>query len=144
MLHIINDISDPLLELVKDDPVRSDIYPIERIMGNKEIMVLLDPISKEPQSVICVSYQDHIPADIRDLISSDSPIFAVFYTIWSYKTGSGRRLLFKAKDYIKEHRPEIKRFITLSPKTFTASRFHTDNGAKILRVNTDSVNYEYQ
>lgn len=141
MLKIINDITDPLLYLVKDDPVRKDIYPIERIIGNKEIIVLFD--DNNPAAVVCVSYQNHIPSTEKDLISSDNPTMAIFYTIWSYKPGSGRRLIFKAKDYIKEHRPEIKRFITLSPQTFTASRFHTNNGAKVLRVNEDSVNYEY-
>ena len=141
MIHVVNDISDPLLNLVKDDPVRPDIYQIERITGNKEILVLME--DNDPAAVVCVSYQDHIPKDEKDLISSDNPTMAIFYTIWSYKPGSGKRLIFKAKDYIKEHRLEIKRFITLSPQTFTASRFHTNNGAKILRVNKDSVNYEY-
>jgi hypothetical protein len=141
MLYIINDISDPLLNLVKDDPVRPDIYQIERVLGNKEVLVLIE--DKDPTAVVCVSYQDHIPSSEKDLISSDNPTIAIFYTIWSYKSGSGRRLIFKAKDYIKDHKPEINRFITLSPQTFTASRFHTNNGAKILRVNKDSVNYEY-
>lgn len=140
MIHVINDIRDPLLNLVKDDPVRKNIYQIERIIGNKEVLVLMD---KDPAAVVCVSYQDFIPIDEKGLISSDNPTMAIFYTIWSYKPGSGRRLIFKAKDYIKEHRPEIKRFITLSPQTFTASRFHTNNGAKVLRVNKNSVNYEY-
>lgn len=141
MLYKIKDIFDPLLNLVKDDPVRPNIYQVERVIGNKEVLVLIE--DNEPASVVCISYQDYIPESEKDLISSDNPTIAVFYTIWSYKSGSGRRLIFKAKDYIKEHRPEIKRFITLSPQTFTASRFHTNNGAKILRVNTDSVNYEY-
>ena len=141
MIHIIKDIYDPLLNLVKDDPVRPDIYQIERVIGNKEVLVLLE--DNQPVAVVCVSYQDHIPEYEKDLISSMTPNMVIFYTIWSYKPGSGRKLLFKAKDYIKEHRPEIKRFITLSPKTFTASRFHTNNGAKMLRVNKDSVNYEY-
>jgi len=140
MIHVVNDIADPLLYLVKDDPVRKDIYQIERIIGNKEILVLMN---NGPAAVVCVSYQDFIPIDEKGLISSDNPTMAIFYTIWSYKPGSGRRLIFKAKDYIKEHRPYINRFITLSPQTFTASRFHTNNGAKILRVNEDSVNYEY-
>ncbi len=140
MIHVVNDIADPLLYLVKDDPVRPNMYQIERILGNKEVLVLMED---DPAAVVCVSYQDHIPESEKDLISSDNPSIAIFYTIWSYKPGSGRRLLFKAKDYIKEHRPYIKRFITLSPQTFTASRFHTNNGAKILRVNKDSVNYEY-
>ena len=140
MIHAIRDIYDPLLNLVKDDPVRPDIYQIERVLGNKEVLVLME---SDPAAVVCVSYQDHIPMSEKDLISSTEPSMAIFYTIWSYKPGSGRRLIFKAKDYIKEHKPEINRFITLSPKTFTASRFHTNNGAKILRVNEDSVNYEY-
>lgn len=140
MLHIIKDIDDPLLNLIKDDPVRQNIYQLERIVGNKEVIVLMDQI---PLSVICISYQDFIPKKEEELISSDNPTIAIFYSIWSYKPGSGRRLLFKTKDYIKEHRPEIKRLITLSPQTFTASRFHTSNGAKILRVNEESVNYEY-
>lgn len=141
MIHIIKDIHDPLLSLVKDDPVRQDIYPVERIIGNKEIIVLIE--ENNPVAVLCISYQDHIPENTQDLISSDNPSIAVFYTIWSYKPRAGKRLLFTAKDYIKENRPSIKRFVTLSPQTDMASRFHTLNGAKILRVNTDSVNYEY-
>lgn len=141
MIHVINDIADPLLNLVKDDPVRKDIYQIERIIGNKEILVLMN--ENEPTAVVCISYQDFIPIDEKGLISSNNPTMAIFYTIWSYKPGSGRRLIFKAKDYIKEHRPYIKRFITLSPQTDMARRFHTLNGATELSVNENSVNYEY-
>ena len=141
MLHFIRDISDPLLNLIKDDPVRPNIFQIERILGNKEVVALLqDDI---PLAVICISYQDFIPKTEDELISSDYPTVAIFYTIWSYKPGAGKRLLFKIKNYIKENKPEIKRLITLSPQTFTAGRFHTSNGAKILRVNDNSVNYEY-
>ena len=141
MLYKIKGLDDPLLNLIKDDPVRPNIYQIERILGNKEVYVLFK--DNDPLSVICISYQDFIPKKEEELISSDTPTMAIFYSIWSYKPGSGRRLLFKVKDYIKEHKPEIERFITLSPQTFTAGRFHTSNGAKILRVNDDSVNYEY-
>jgi len=37
----------------------------------------------------------------------------------------------------------VKRFITLSPQTEMARRFHLRNGAVVLQVNTTSVNYEY-
>ena len=141
MIHVIKTINDPLCKLILDDPVRPEISIDDRIYYNKEILVLLN--NNVAESVICVSYQNFIPRSTEELISSDSADIAIFYTIWSYKPGSGRRLIFKAKDYIKEHRPEIKRFITLSPQTFTASRFHTNNGAKVLRVNKNSVNYEY-
>jgi hypothetical protein len=141
MLHFIKDLRDPLLNLIKDDPVRPNIYQIERILGNKEVVVLMK--DDNPLSVICISYQDFIPAAEKELVSSDNPEMAIFYSIWSYKPGAGKRLLFKMKDYIKENKPEIKRLITLSPQTFTASRFHMSNGAKVLRVNEDTVNYEY-
>lgn len=141
MLHFIKSIDDPLLNLIKDDPVRPNIYQIERVIGNKEVVVLFK--DDKPAAVICISYQDFIPATEEELLSSDTPVMAIFYSIWSYKPGAGKRLLFKVKDYIKENKPEIKRLITLSPQTFTASRFHMSNGAKVLRVNNDTVNYEY-
>ena len=141
MIHVINDIRDPLLYLVKDDPIRKDMYQIERIIGNKEVLVWL--VNNEPEAVLCVSYQNHVPESTKDLRSSDNPTIAVFYTIWSYKPRAGKKLLFAAKDYIKENKPNIERFVTLSPPTDMARRFHTLNGAVELRVNEDSVNYEY-
>ena len=44
---------------------------------------------------------------------------------------------------IKERFPTITRFVTLSPKTEMAKRFHTKNGATTFRENSESVNYEY-
>jgi hypothetical protein len=43
-----------------------------------------------------------------------------------------------------ESKPEITRFITLSPKTEMAKRFHTKNGAGVYRENDETVNYEYE
>lgn len=141
MIHAIKDIFDPLLNLVKDDPVRPDIYQIERVCNNKEVLVWL--VDNKPEAVVCVSYQDHIPTNTNDLVSSDNSSIAVFYTIWSYKPRAGKKLLFAAKEYIKKNRPSIERFVTLSPQTDIARRFHTLNGAIELRVNSDSINYEY-
>ena len=141
MIHVINDISDPLLNLIKDDPVRKDIYAIERVINNKEVMVLLD--NNEPAAVVCVSYQDHIPKNERDLISSSDPTIAIFYTIWSYAAGAGRDLIEEAQAHIKETKQGITNFVTLSPKTETAKRFHMRNGASVYRENEDTVNYKY-
>jgi hypothetical protein len=44
---------------------------------------------------------------------------------------------------IKERFPTVTRFVTLSPKTEMARRFHHKNGATTLRENSESVNYEY-
>jgi hypothetical protein len=53
-------------------------------------------------------------------------------------------LIFDAVEYIKENKKEIKRFVTLSPKTDMARRFHTRNGAIVFRDNPETVNYEYK
>ena len=68
---------------------------------------------------------------------------AVFYTIWSYVAGAGAVLLFDTVAEIQRRHPTVTQFVTLSPKTTMAHRFHTRNGAQIFRTNSDTVNYEY-
>jgi hypothetical protein len=67
----------------------------------------------------------------------------VFYTIWSYAAGAGRSLITEAQQDIKSQKPEVETFVTLSPKTEMARRFHHKNGARTYRENADSVNYLY-
>ena len=141
MLHIINNINDPLISLIKDDPVRPEISASNRISENKEIIVLIE--DKTPSAAVCISYQTFVPKTIEDLIGEDNPTIAIFYTIWSYKKDAGKRLLFAAKNFIKENKPTINRFITLSPQTEMARKFHLGNGAFELNMNKTSVNYEY-
>ena len=79
----------------------------------------------------------------QSLLAPNVPTTAVFYTIWSYAPGAGRNLIFEAVDYIKTTYPSIRRFVTLSPKTEMAKRFHIKNGAITFRENQETVNYEY-
>ena len=58
--------------------------------------------------------------------------------------GTGKELLMETVELIKEKFPTVTRFVTLSPKTEMAKRFHTKNGAVTFRENQESVNYEYQ
>ena len=96
------------------------------------------------QAITCVSYQTNVPSSEAELFETcDDPKVAIFYTIWSYKAGAGRQLIFDAVKYIKENRKDINRFITLSPKTEMARRFHIKNGAVVFRDNMETVNYEY-
>ena len=44
--------------------------------------------------------------------------------------------------HIKETKP-VNRYVTLSPQTEMARKFHLANGATVLQVNSTSVNYEY-
>ena len=142
MLHVITDINDPLVSLIQDDPVRPEMPLKDRIGNNKEILIEIK--DGEPVAVVCVSYQLFVPDQVEGLIAAaHDPEIAVFYTIWSYKPGAGRRLIFSAREYILENKKTVKRFVTLSPCTEMARKFHLQNGAIELRQNEWTVNYEY-
>ncbi len=144
MLHLIESLTDKFFELIYQDPVRPNVPHVDRIGANKDIFVFRDEDDKV-KAITCVSYQSSIPTKESELFeTTDSPSIAVFYTIWSYVPGAGRALIFDAVRHIKESKPEITRFITLSPKTEMAKRFHTKNGAGVYRENNETVNYEYE
>ena len=142
MLHFIKDITHKLLEFIKDDPVRPEIPADFRVSEGRFVAALAN--DDKPDAMVCVSFHDFVPKDVNDLsTTSVVPTTAVFYTIWSYKAGKGKELLIKAVSEIQKQHPSITRFVTLSPKTEMARRFHLKNGAIIFRENVDTVNYEY-
>jgi hypothetical protein len=140
MLKIITNLNDPLIDLVKDDPVRPAIPTASRIHDHAEIMVLFE--EDKPAAVVCVAYLDQVPRTETELGLHGDKV-AAFYTIWSYQQGAGRKLISEARRHIGQQRSTIERYVTLSPKTEMARRFHTANGAKTLSDNDDSINYEY-
>ena len=145
MLHIIKDLSDNLLTLIKDDPVRPEIPADQRVNANSQIFVLRDAETQEPLAVTCVKFLDGIPAAVGDLAEAAVHTnTAVFYTIWSYAAGAGRTLIEQAQAEIKRQHPEVDTYVTLSPKTEMARRFHHKNGAETYRENLDTVNYLYK
>ena len=73
----------------------------------------------------------------------DNSTVAVFYTVWSYGAGAGREIVFRAMEWTKENYPNVKRYVTLSPPTKMAEKFHLRNGAIKLQDNQDTVNFEY-
>lgn len=142
MLTFITTTSHKLLDFIKDDPVRPEIPTDYRVTEGRLVAALAD--QDQPTAMVCVSFHDFVPASVQDLDNVTlQPTTAVFYTIWSYKPGAGRDLLMQAVPTIRQQYPTIERFVTLSPKTETAKRFHLRNGATIFRENTDTVNYEY-
>jgi hypothetical protein len=144
MLHVIKSITDPLIDLIKDDPVRPEIPAELRVGNNREILTLLDE-ARNPIAVVCVAFCDYIPDSVETLLKeSINPSAAIFYTIWSYGGGAGKDLIFEAKQYIQETYNNVNRFVTLSPQTEMAKRFHLKNGAEIYRENSTTVNYEYK
>lgn len=135
--------------IIKDDPVRPHIPVVSRIGFGREVYGLY---GDKLQAVICVSYTNEVPRNEYELEhfaqaavqDGGHGSIAVFYTVWSYERGAGREVLFQTVDQIKQERPQIKRFVTLSPLTIMAERFHLKNGAKLLEKHEDCQNFEYE
>lgn len=142
MLHIIETLADKFFSFLSQDPVRPDIPHVDRVGKNKDIFVLRE--DDTVKAITCVSYQDTVPTTEGELFAeSNSPSIAVFYTIWSYAPGAGRKLIFDTVSHLQLGNAAIERFVTLSPKTEMARRFHLKNGAVVFRENAETVNYEY-
>jgi hypothetical protein len=146
-MKLFASISSELSYLIDDDSVRPELSYAFRVTNGRECYVLAE---ETPLAVICVAYTHQVPTNISELEeycfndTNDPNGIAVFYTVWSYKNGAGRDIVFSVVDHIKHFKPWIGRFVTLSPKTEMARRFHLKNGAFTLSDNADSVNYEYR
>tara|TARA_B100000686_G_scaffold37485_3_gene38950 strand:- start:4333 stop:4746 length:414 start_codon:yes stop_codon:yes gene_type:complete len=135
MLKKITNLSE-IIELVKDDPVRPHIDPLWRITPPREVYAI-DNIAG-----LCVAFTNSIPISEMDLVCRiHTGNIAVFYTVWSKEKGMGRKILFDVLDIMKERK--YSKYITLSPKTEMAKKFHFSNGATLLQENHDSYNFEY-
>lgn len=143
MLQFIQDLTNKLLDYIKDDPVRPEISTEFRVSDGRAVAALVDEAEK-PEAMVCVSFHDFVPEDVEGLKkTAQVPTTAIFYTIWSYKSGKGAELLVEAVKSIQEKYPSVTRFVTLSPKTNMARKFHLRNGAIVFRENEETVNYEY-
>ena len=147
-------------EILPDDPVRPHISADWRIMCGREVYALYEdqyaqyapPLEEGKRAVICVGYTNTVPITESQLdwMSSDSwsaedttPDTAVFYTVWSYSRGAGREIILEAAKHIKETKG-VTRFVTLSPLTQMAERFHLRNGAVLLNKGDECQNFEYE
>ena len=125
---------------IEKDPVRPHISKEWRTRSGREVYVLIR--DEEIAAVICVAFMDEVPASENDMkwIGANT---AVFYTVWSYKPGAGREIVNGVAELIKKQRPYVKRFVTLSPLTEMARKFHIKNGAKLIAKQHDCQNFEY-
>jgi hypothetical protein len=147
-------------QILPDDPVRPHISADWRIMCGREVYALYEdqysqyalPLEEGKRAVICVGYTNRVPITEQQLdwMSSDSwsaedttPDTAVFYTVWSYSKGAGREIILEAAKHIKETKG-VTRFVTLSPLTQMAERFHLRNGAVLLNKGELCQNFEYE
>ena len=102
------------------------------------------PVNFEgPRAIICVAYTNGVALEERDLNNIEEPDTAMFYTVWSYDKGAGREIVLATQKHIQETKKHIFRFVTLSPLTVMAERFHLRNGAHFIRRGKKCQNFEY-
>ena len=142
----------------KDDPVRPHIPAEFRHSHGRQVWGLFEDrygvmlTYDKPQAIICVAYTWDIPKDEQELErysnthSRGGPLTtntAVFYTVWSYSAGAGRQIVNTLAAHILHTRREIEQWVTLSPLTDMATRFHTKNGAVLNSVHDTCQVFEY-
>jgi hypothetical protein len=143
MIYSIKGIEDPLATFINDDPIRPHILPKDRFGKNKYVLALTE--NDSVCAIVCAKLCSVIPSSEKELLTDtgNNPSNVIFYTIWSYKSGSGQRLIREGGEFFKKQNVQNQRFVTLSPPTEMARKFHTKNGAIVLRINEETVNYEY-
>jgi len=129
--------------IVKDDPVRPHIPAEWRNGTGSEVFGLWDEDFARIRAVVCVHYTNTVPTSELEMLQATGDSIAVFYTVWSYDRGAGREIIFCTVDHIKQTRPTVKRYVTLSPLTEMAERFHLRNSATLIGRYDTAQNFEY-
>ena len=149
MLRIID--SAELWYLFNDDPVRPHLNASFRTSLGRQAFALYNDDETKIRAVICCAYTNEVPITEHQLdyysqaACADEtipPRIAVFYTVWSYDRGAGRDIVLAARDYARDVRG-CTRFVTLSPLTEMAEKFHIRNGAVLLERGDTCQNFEY-
>ena len=143
--------------IVKDDPVRPHLTTDFRTSSHREVYALYEDKYAEQhfpdediKAIICVAYTNEVPKDEYELdLFSQAACqdgqrghIAVFYTVWSYSKGAGREIVNTVAKELHDNE-RATRFVTLSPLTEMAERFHIRNGAELLEKHDSCQNFEY-
>jgi|TARA_R100000388_G_C7224888_1_gene151195 hypothetical protein len=123
--------------LCEDDPVRRDIPFDWRVQDVKREVFHL-----EERAVLCVAHLNDIPTTEKELMEFEWGTFSIFYTVWSKEKGLGRKIVLDTWELLKSQHPN-NRYVTMSPKTEMAMKFHLSNGAILLQENETTNNFEY-
>ena len=129
----------------EDDPVRPELDNQFRVSNGRKIFGL--KYNNEIEGVVCIAFTNELPATVKelDLMSvdeKDSQI-AIAYTLWSLKKGAGKKIMKELLKYMKEQN-NIDSIMTLSPLTPMATHYHIRNGAKLIKINPTTQNFEYK
>jgi len=143
------------------DPVRPNIPNAWRVEKPNKFTYFINtpnpfrlPEKSWIDAVCCVALLDKIPTTEEELMSYGKGDIAVFYTVWSNpqkkwvgrsipkEKGQARKLLNMVMEEMSKK--SVTRYVTLSPKTEMATKFHLDNGASLLSENELTLNFEYK
>jgi len=137
-----------------EDPVRPELDVSFRTSNGRKIYGV--KYKKEIHAVMCFAFTNKVPKNVEELdkFSQDAHLqstlrgqnvgqIAIAYTVWSKKKGGGKLIVNEVFKKIKRSN-HLNRLVTLSPLTKMATKFHSKNGAKLLQVNENTQNFEYE
>ena len=128
-----------------DDPVRPELDNEFRTSRGRKIFGL--KYNNEIEGVACLAFTNELPATVKELdlmsVEAKNSQIAIAYTLWSLKKGAGKKIMKELLKYIKEHN-NIDSIMTLSPLTPIATHYHIRNGAKLIKINPTTQNFEYK
>ena len=129
----------------EDDPVRPELDNEFRISNGRKIFGL--KYNNEIEGVVCIAFTNELPATVKELdlmsVNEKDSQIAIAYTLWSLKKGAGKKIMKELLKYMKKHN-NIDSIMTLSPLTPMATHYHIRNGAKLIKINPTTQNFEYK
>ena len=129
----------------EDDPVRPELDNNFRTSRGRKIFGL--KYNNEIEGVVCIAFTNELPATVKELdlmsVNEDNSQIAIAYTLWSLKKGAGKKIMKELLKYMKKQN-NIDSIMTLSPLTPVATHYHIRNGAKLIKINPTTQNFEYK
>ena len=129
----------------EDDPVRPELDNDFRTTRGRKIYGL--KYNNEIEGVVCIAFTNELPATVKELdlmsVNEKDSQIAIAYTLWSLKKGAGKKIMKELLRYMKKHN-NIDSIMTLSPLTPVATHYHIRNGAKLIKINPTTQNFEYK
>ena len=129
----------------EDDPVRPELNNEFRVSNGRKIFGL--KYNNEIEGVVCIAFTNELPATVKELdlmsVNEKDSQIAIAYTLWSLKKGAGKKIMKELLKYMKEQN-NIDSIMTLSPLTPMATHYHIRNGAKLIKINPTTQNFEYK
>ena len=129
----------------EDDPVRPELNNEFRISRGRKIFGL--KYNNEIEGVVCIAFTNELPATVKELdlmsVNEKDSQIAIAYTLWSLKKGAGKKIMKELLKYMKKQN-NIDSIMTLSPLTPMATHYHIRNGAKLVKINPTTQNFQYR